>query len=95
MKAANLCQQERIAALEAMLDKSAGHIAMFNNINSQKKVTRDALSYVAEIKRDPSVTQESTESIDQVTHQEKRQEETQQLRDKKLMQLLSKSEIPK
>ena len=33
LKAANLAQQERIAALEAMLDKSSGHKAMSNNID--------------------------------------------------------------
>ena len=55
LQAANLAQQERIAALEAMLDKSAGHKAMSNNINRQKKVTRDALTYIAEIKRDRSM----------------------------------------
>ena len=37
----------------------------------------------------------SSISIDQVTDQEKKQEESQQLRDEKLMQLLSKCEIPK
>ena len=100
LQAANLAQQERIAALEAMLDKSAGHKAMSNNINRQKKVTRDALTYIAEIKRDrsmllPTIDQISSISIDQVTDQEKKQEESQQLRDEKLMQLLSKCEIPK
>ena len=73
---------------------------MSNNIDRQKKVTRDALTYIAEIKRDrsmlmPTIDQISSVSIDQVSDQEKKQEESQQLRDEKLMQLLSKCEIPK
>ena len=81
MKSEIEAQQERIAALEAMLDKSAGHKAMSNNINRQKKVTRDALTYIAEIKRDRSMfmstpnqtlDQISSVSIDQVTEQEKK-----------------------
>ena len=81
MKAANEAQQEIIAALKAMLDKSAGHKAMCNKINSQKIVTRDALTYIAEIKRERSMfmstpnqtlDQISSVSIDQVSDQEKK-----------------------
>ena len=47
--------KSRIAELESMLEKDNGHRVMMNNINSQKKVTRDALAYVAESKRDQSI----------------------------------------
>ena len=54
---------------------------MSNEINSQKKVTRDALTYIAEIKRGQSMSkltpsqtldQTSGVSVDQVTEQEKK-----------------------
>ena len=38
-----------------MMQKTEGHKVMVKSINKQKKVTRDALSYIAEIKRDRSM----------------------------------------
>ena len=38
-----------------MLDQSQGYKLMVNKINEQKKVTRDALNYIAEVKRDRSI----------------------------------------
>ena len=57
LQAANEAQQELIAKLKALLDKSVGHHDMLENINNQEVVT--------------------SISIDQVTDQEKKQEESQ------------------
>ena len=67
-------------------------------------VTRDALSYIAEVKRDRSmfmstpkqtIDQVSSISIDQITNNDVKDEEAHQLRDEKLMQLFDKCEIKK
>ena len=52
LQAANDEMQHEIAELKSMLEKASGHKVMMANINSQKMVTRDALSYVAEINRE-------------------------------------------
>ena len=44
-----------LAEAKKMLAKSQGHSVMKQKINHQKKVTRDALSLVAEIRRDRSI----------------------------------------
>ena len=38
-----------------MLAQTSGHKVMKNQIENQKKTTRDALSYVAELKRERSI----------------------------------------
>ena len=86
-----------------MLEKASGHKVMLSNINSQKKVTRDALSYIAEIKRDrsmfmtpqkTSIEQQSDMSIDAID-QDKSETEMALLREAKLLDLLGKSEVKK
>lgn len=68
-------QQREIAELKSMLKKASGHKVMMANINSQKQITRDALSYVAEISREQNlyktpqkrtIDQESSISIDAI-----------------------------
>ena len=49
--------QRKLAEAEKLLNKSEGHTAMVEKINMQKKVTRDALSLVADISRDRSIFQ--------------------------------------
>ena len=95
--------KSRITDLEAMMEEKDGYKTMVRKINEQKQVTRDALSYVAEIKRDRSITplrsaaeMTSTVSIEQASNDwSKFDVESQQVRDQKLMQILNKSEILK
>ena len=48
-----------------MLDQSQGYKLMVNKINEQKKVTRDALNYIAEVKRDRSMFRTPSKASDQ------------------------------
>ena len=45
----------RLAEAEKMLAQTSGHQVMTKQIDKQKKTTRDALSYVAELKRERSI----------------------------------------
>ena len=47
--------ERQLVDKEMMLAQSTGHIAMREKIEKQKKTTRDALSYVAELKRERSI----------------------------------------
>ena len=47
--------ERELAEARKMLAQSTGHIAMREKIEKQKKTTRDALSYVAELKRERSI----------------------------------------
>ena len=55
LQAANDDLLRRLEEAEKMLNKSDNHKVMTKKINDQKKVTRDALSYVAEINRERSI----------------------------------------
>ena len=44
----------KLAEAEKMLAQTSGHQVMMKSIDMQKKTTRDALSYVAELKRERS-----------------------------------------
>ena len=55
--------KRQIADLNGMLDQSQGYKHMVNKIDEQKKVTRDALSYIAEVKRDRSMFKTPNNSI--------------------------------
>ena len=88
-----------------MLAKSQGHSVMKQKIDQQKMVTRDALSFVAEISRTRSIfytprnTQSQFDSVSQVgaddLNTSQMEEEKTQLREERLMKLLNKSEIKK
>ena len=45
----------RLAEAEKMLAQTSSHQVMAKQIDKQKKTTRDALSYVAELKREHSI----------------------------------------
>ena len=47
--------ERKLAEQEEMLAQSKGHSVMKQKIDKQKKTTRDALSYVAELKRERSI----------------------------------------
>ena len=78
----------RLAEAEKMLAQTSGHQVMTKQINKQKKTTRDALSYVAELKRERSISQVSPDDLN-MSHLE---EEKAQERKAKLLELLEKSE---
>ena len=56
--------QKKLAKAEAMLDKSKGHRFMMNSINDQKRVTRNALSLVADISRERSMFRKSYSQLE-------------------------------
>ena len=65
MKKENEALLKKLALAEKMLAKSTGHKAMIKQIDKQKKTTREALSYVADLKRDRSMFQlDSMSQID-------------------------------
>ena len=79
---------------------------MVNKIDQQKKVTRDALNYIAEVKRDRSmfttpnkasisVDQLESISIDNTLTELDKSNDKSQVREDKLMDLIKKCEIPK
>ena len=78
---------------------------MHKKINQQKRTTRDALAYVAEVKRDRSMFATPSKSsifnyesnLQEVDDLDASQidEDKLQLREEKLMELLQKSEIKK
>ena len=78
---------------------------MVSKINYQKKVTRDALNYVAEINRDKNMLSldKSTNSVEKqesVSFEKDKseldpQEEKLRLREEQLIEILKQCEIPK
>ena len=80
-----------------MASKTDSYQIMVSEINKQKKVTRDALSYVADIKRDRSIfsLKRESESKSSCTTKDIEVDDEKQLRrEEQLKKLLSKSEIP-
>ena len=89
-----------------MLAQTTGHQVMKHQIDLQKWTTRDALSYVAELKRELSIFHTPSKSIssqfDSVSHVDANdlnmtqvEEEKMQGRQERLMELLQKSESKK
>ena len=85
-----------------MLAQTSGHQVMTKQIDKQKKTTRDALSYVAELKRERSIFHTPSKSIasqlDSISQVDlddlntsQVEEEKAQERKAKLMELLEKS----
>ena len=92
-----------LAEARKMLAQTSGHQVMTKQIDRQKKTTRDALSYVAELKRERSIFHtpsksitDQFDSISQVDPDDLNtshiEEEKAQERKAKLMELLEKSE---
>ena len=53
----------RLAEAEKMLAQTSGHQVMKQKIDREKRTTRDALSYVAELKRELSIFHASASSV--------------------------------
>ena len=95
-----------LAEARKMLAQTSGHQVMKHQIDRQKRTTRDALSYVAELKRERSIFHTPSKSIasqfDSVSQVDPEdlntsnvEEEKVQERKAKLMELLEKSETKK
>ena len=89
-----------------MLARTSGHQVMKQQIDIQKKTTRDALSYVAELERERSIFQTPSKSVsvpfDSVSHVDSDymnstlvEGDKMQERKERLMDLLEKSESKK
>ena len=95
--------ERELADAKQMLAQSTGHSVMRQKIEKQKKTTRDALSYVAELKRERSIFQTPSkssispnESVSQIDEGEvEKESEKTRLREEKLMMLLERSESKK
>ena len=77
--------KRQLAEAQKMLAQTTGHQVMKHQIDVQKRTTRDALSYVAELKRERSIFHSPSKS----------EEEKMQDRKERLMDLLQKSESKK
>ena len=95
--------ERELADAKQMLAESTGHSVMKQKIDKQKKTTRDALSYVAELKRERSIFHTPSkpsislnESVSQIDEGDLEKElEKTRLREEKLMMLLERSESKK
>ena len=102
LEAENAELRRMLSEKDQMLDQSTGYKLMSSKINDQKKVTREALEYIAEVKRDRSIfttthkASGSTDQLDTVSVDNMQNElDKSEGRDEKLMELFRKCEIPK
>ena len=96
----------QLAEAKSMLAQTSGHQLMKQQIDKQKKTTRDALSYVAEVKREGNIFDTPSKPIcsqfDSISKLDSArlntiqvEEEKMQERKERLMELLQKSETKK
>ena len=91
LRAANEALMRELAETKRMLSQSSGHTVMKTKIEEHQKTTRDALSYVAEVKRErtvysprASIASEHFQTLDSSCSDE----EKAKVREEKLMDLL-------